>query len=515
MPFIAWLAIAAALVLGGCASRPLELPPRAAPRYALPAASEGTFASIEAAISAKHGPEVSGFELIDSNAAALRWRLALIDSAQSSLDIQYYVWFGDTVGRLMMKRVLDAADRGVKVRVLIDDLNSLLRDAATVELRDEVFAMIDSHPNIEMRLFNPWKDRDLLGRAGDMVVDMDRLNQRMHNKSIIADNRAAIIGGRNLGDEYFGLNEAFNFHDLDVLCFGPAARQASAVFDTFWNSRWVLRVTDLKLAVRPADAAAVRDRLARELAQNRALAEFPIAPQSWTAELAAVSGRLHFGTSRVVSDIPTDTGIRQDMVEELYQLGSGAKRELLIVNAYIIPDDRFVGGLRTLKDQGVQIRILTNSLASHDVPAVNSHYKQWRRPLRESVADLHEMRHDAAIQSLVVDTPPTRAEFMGLHSKGMVVDRQRVFIGSMNFDPRSASINSEMGVLVDSPGLAEALARAIERDMALQNSWRVDVDASGAMTWTNDRETVTRQPARNWWQRVEDVFFMAFPRQLY
>jgi putative cardiolipin synthase len=161
------------------------------------------------------------------------------------------------------------------------------------------------------------------------------------------------------------------------------------------------------------------------------------------------------------------------------------------------------------------MKVLTNSLASHDVPAVNSHYKQWRRPLIEAGVQLHEMRHDAAIHLRVVDTPPTQAKFMGLHSKGMVIDRERVFIGSMNFDPRSASINSEMGVIVESRGLAEALAALIERDMLPANSWRVELDDDGGLKWVNDRDSVTAQPARNWWQRVEDVFFMAFPKELY
>jgi cardiolipin synthase C len=199
----------------------------------------------------------------------------------------------------------------------------------------------------------------------------------------------------------------------------------------------------------------------------------------------------------------------------MYEVTGSATRELLIVNAYIIPDQRAIDNLKALKARGVDIRILTNSLASHDVPAVNSHYKAWRKPLREASNGLYEMRHDAAIQPLVADTPPTRAGFMGLHSKGMVVDRQRVYIGSMNFDPRSATLNSEMGVIIESPGLAEALARLIERDLQPANSWRIEIDDKGGLVWINDRETVTRQPARNFWQRVEDVIFMMAPRSLY
>jgi putative cardiolipin synthase len=171
--------------------------------------------------------------------------------------------------------------------------------------------------------------------------------------------------------------------------------------------------------------------------------------------------------------------------------------------------------LRRLNDRGVRIKILTNSLASHDVPAVNSHYKDWRKPILESGAELYEARHDAGIQPLVSDTEPTRAEFMGLHSKAMAIDRKRVYIGSMNFDPRSALYNTEMGVFVESPGLGEALARLIERDMEPRNSWRVELDADGALRWSNDQETLTMQPARSWWQRVQDVIFRVVPKEYY
>ena len=507
--------VSLSLVLAACASRKVEPYPRPAPQSALPAAPAGAFAEIETAIRNQHGAEVSGFELLDRNEDGLRWRLALIDSATRSIDVQYYVWFGDAAGRILAKRLLDAADRGVRVRMLVDDLNTLLSDAGTVKLRDEVVAAIDAHPNFEIRLFNPWKDRTLGGRASESLAEMERVNQRMHNKAMIVDNRAAILGGRNIGDEYMGLHAEFNFHDLDVLGIGPVARQASAVFDLFWNSEWVMPASALRLPTTPGDLDAGRAQLVQQLEETAPLARFPLAPQSWSAELAALPGRLHIGTTRVDTDRPVDGTIKQEMLEVIFQLMQSAQRELLIVNAYIIPGDRSIELLKKLRQRGVTTKILTNSLASHDVPAVNSHYKQWRKRILEAGVELHEVRHDAAIQSLVSDTPPTHAKFMGLHSKGMVVDRQRVYIGSMNFDPRSAFINTEMGLIVDSAGLAGALAALIERDMNPANSWRVQLDAAGGLRWTNDRETVTRQPARNWWQRVEDVFFMMFPKELY
>jgi cardiolipin synthase C len=509
-------AVAVAFVLAGCATTPaITLTSHRVAQTAAPPATTGVFAEIEQQLGAKHGPDVSGFELLDRSDDGLRWRLALVDSARQSIDIQYYLWFGDGTGTLLLQRVLAAADRGVRVRLLLDDINSLLQNAGTVMLRDELFAKIDSHPNVEMRLFNPWRNRNLVDRVGETVSDLERLDHRMHNKAMIVDNRVTILGGRNMGDEYFGFSEDFNFHDLDVMGFGPVARQASKVFDLYWNSRWVMRVAALGYGFKPADSGAVRESMDRELAMNPSLARFATPPASWRADFATVSERLVTGTSVVLSDVPDDSGIRQDLAEALYRTGASAQHELLIVNAYIIPDERFVSGLRELKARGVTTRILTNSLASHDVPAVNSHYKPWRRKLREASSGLYELRHDAQIQALVVDSPPIRAGFVGLHSKAMVVDRRTVFIGSMNFDPRSATLNSEMGVFIESPALAQELAARVQRDMAPANSWRVELDSGGSLVWINDRETVTSQPARSFWQRVEDVIFMAFPKRLY
>ncbi len=452
--------------------------------------------------------------LLDSNDDGLRWRLALIDSARYSIDIQVYVWYGDLSGRLLIKRVLDAANRGVKVRLLVDDLNTLLKDAATPKIRDEIFAALDSHPNLEIRLFNPWVERSLLARVGEMIGALDRLNQRMHNKQMIVDNRVAIIGGRNIGDEYLGLNPEFNFRDLDVLGVGPVARQGSAVFDRYWNSPWAWPASLLPLPPM-ADRVAARQALDASLRDQKALQQFPLAAQDWTAEINALAGRLQPGTSRVVSDEPDDDHIRHTMMDHTFEVAGTARRELLVENAYIIPNENAIEWVRALHGRGVRIGVVTNSLASHDVPAVNSHYKQWRKRLLESGVDLYEIRHDAAVQFELADTPPTKAHFMGLHAKAVTVDGRTSVIGSMNMDPRSGRINSEMAVIVDSPGLADAVAALIRRDMDPRNSWRVELDAQGELRWVNSDETVTTQPARDGWQRVMDVIFMAFPANLY
>jgi putative cardiolipin synthase len=511
------LLLALSLLIAACATQAPPAIDAARGVSSAPAPRAGSaFAAIEEAIAIRHGAEVSGFRLLQANREALAWRLAAIDLASHSLDLQYYVWFGDKAGQLLMARVVAAADRGVKVRILFDDLNTMLHDMTHIELRDATLARINRHPNIEIRVFNAWRERGLLGRAAESLWDFERLNRRMHNKQMVADNRLAILGGRNIGDEYFGLNAAFNFHDLDVLGVGPVARQASAVFDRYWNSVWVRRIAGAAAADDPAPpSAADLEALAR--LEGDARSRVILAGQrSWAPELAALESSLQPGRSVVHADSPSRAAtVRNHMPEAFRAVLLSARREVLIVNAYIIPDAVFVDDLRALAARGVTVRVLTNSLASHDVPAVNSHYETWRVPLLRAGVQLHELRPDAAVQSQLVDTPPVRGRFVGLHTKAMVIDRQRSFIGSMNLDPRSEVINSEMGILIESAPLAGALAAEMERDMGGANAWRIELDAEERPRWTSDAGTLNRQPARNAWQRLENLFFKLFPPNLY
>lgn len=507
---LVWLVV----IVAGCASQ--KPPPRPTPTSALMPQPGGALAAIEAQLERDHGPQRSGFMLLERNEDALLWRLALIDSARHSLDLQYYVWFGDRVGQLLMARVLAAADRGVKVRLLFDDLNSMLHDMTHVELRDDALAMIDRHPNIDIRLFNGWHGRGLVDRVVEGTTRFTQLNRRMHNKQMIADNRVAIIGGRNIGDEYFGLNNAFNFHDLDVLGVGPVAREASSVFDRYWNAEFVRRPPIVQ-GKTPQSALSDADRQALlEVKADARGGRLLQGQRSWAAELQSLPARLRVGTGRVAADpAARDERTRNRMPQAIHELMMSAQQEILITNAYIIPDEGFIADLKTLVARGVKIRILTNSLSSHDVPAVNSHYESWRVPLLKLGIDLHELRSDAAIQYALVDTAPVRGEFVGLHVKAMVVDRQRAFVGSMNLDPRSEIFNSEMGVLIDSASLATELHRNMMRDMSGANSWQVRLEGSQHLRWHSDAGTLTRQPARDFMQRLENLFFKAFPQSLY
>lgn len=501
-------------ILAGCTT-PIPPPAPGTVEYALAPQASSAFAPLARRLTSEFGEESSGFMLLDDNRSALEWRLRIIDSARHSIDLQSYLWYGDNAGQLVAHRILAAADRGVKVRLLIDDLNTLLRDAEHVAQRDAVAARLDAHANVELRLFNPWGQRDIGGRLGESLADVARVNQRMHNKALIVDNTAVITGGRNIGDEYLGLNPQFNFRDLDVLAVGPVARAVSAVFDTFWNSEWVLPASALEMADSAQDDAEMRTRLAASLRQAERLTSFEIEAQDWSAEIAALRQELMPGTARVITDEPRGKVIEHHMLDEMRSLILSARREVRIVNAYIIPTETTIAMIEERRSAGVSFDVLTNSLASHDVPAVNSHYKAWRKPLIEAGVHLYELRHDGATQATLADTPPVASGFMGLHSKAMTVDGRYSYIGSMNYDPRSAATNSEMGVFIDSPALARALDAVITRDIAPDNSWRVSLDDSDELVWENAAEVVHRQPARSWWQRVQDIFFMMFPKELY
>jgi putative cardiolipin synthase len=477
---------------------------RPAPTYARPPATAGQLAEIAGRITAEHGAEHSGFHLLDGSHESLAWRLALIDSAVSSVDIMTYLWYPDVAGRLILERAVIAARRGVHVRLVVDDLMTIGQE--------NVLADVQREPNIELRLFNPWKKRDLFSRGGEMVAEMERLNTRMHDKLLIADGRAAIIGGRNIGDHYFGLNRNYNFHDLDVLAVGHMALQANAMFDQFWNSEWVASAANLTTSPDAERATEAWTKMQQKTRASEELRSFPVEPKDWSQEFAGLEPLLHPGTGHLIFDEISAAGVSQSMVARMFAIFDQAQHELLITNAYIIPGERGIEFLRMLNDRGVDVRILTNSLASHDVPAVNSHYEPWRDDIIDTGTKLYELRADADIQS-IVDVPPTAAKFVGLHTKASVSDGRLAFIGSMNLDPRSGAINTEMGAVIDSPGLGQELRELMLRDMSPENAWEVTLTENGKLQWQNSDETVTRQPTRGFMQHVMNAIFKVVPKE--
>ena len=393
-----YLSIGALAVMVGCAGpvrAPFETPEE---EKAIPAAPSGPLASLEQRIQTRAGTRdtidnpgaISGFKLLDRSEDALRWRLTLIDAATQSIDTQYYLYHGDSTGMILTSRLLAAADRGVRVRVLIDDMGTLALNPSQKKLRDSMGALMIAHPNISFRLFNSSDNRSALGRGWDFATDFEQLNHRMHNKSLTADNRATIVGGRNIGDEYMGLHEHFNFRDIDVMGVGPVARQTSDVFDLFWNSGWVVHPSQTTRNKAEAAAPSQRVAMERELRRSEALERFSLKPQSWESEFSALLPTLHLGSSEVLTDRPGPDGIDNDVYEWITNTIPEVKTELLVTNAYLIPDTRGVNMLTDLNEKGVNIGLHTNSLASQDVPGGEQPLQNlaltvatsWRRALR-------------------------------------------------------------------------------------------------------------------------------------
>lgn len=494
------------LVLVDCAS--LQRVARPNERAVAPSKS-GPLATLEQAAAVK---DASGFLVLDVNEDALQWRLALIDSATTSIDLMTFLWWGDEAGDLVLKRIIDAADRGVKVRLIVDDMTTI-DDGKQLKLRDVSNAAIDAHPNIELRVFNPWANREALGRAVEFVGNFNRLNQRMHNKALIADNHAVIVGGRNLGNEYMGLSSTFNFRDLDVLGVGPVARQVSAVFDHFWNSDWAVPQKQLDPSGSLATLETERATLNAHLSAATTLTRFPLAPKNWGDRLAQLT--LHRGTSEVVTDTTEPDALAHHVPAIVQLLFKKATREVLITNAYILPNEPVFEQTAADVRPGVRFAMLTNSLASTDAAGVHAHYTDWRPRLVRAGVELYELRHDARLRSEVVDTAPVSSGFVGLHAKAMVVDRQTTVIGSMNLDPRSWVHNSEMVLVIESAPLATQLAERIDRDLRPENAWRIEVDSTGHVTWVADTEHRTQAPERDSLQRLEESMHLLLPADLY
>lgn len=491
--------------LVACAGPQLRLDAdRPEPSYAMAPATAGTLAEMAGRIEASYSPQHSGFSLLDGSHDALQWRLALIDSAVSSLDIMTYLWYPDVSGKLILERAVLAARRGVHVRLVVDDLLTIGQEQAHANLQRE--------PNIEVRFFNPWGKRGVTARAGQMIAQMERLNTRMHDKLLIADGRAAILGGRNIGDHYFGLGHDFNFHDLDVLAIGHMAEQSNSMFDHFWNSELVASAENLTTEPDQEEADAGWQRMLEGSRSAPELESFSREFRDWSSELKQLETQLHPGTGYLIYDEVSAAGVDHSMLEDMYSVFDLAQHELLLANAYIIPTERGIEYLQGLNARGVDVQILTNSLASHDLPAVNGHYSPWRKPIIETGANLYEFRPDAAVKSLV-DVPPVAGQFVGLHTKASVSDGRHVFIGSMNLDPRSAAINTEMGAVIDSEGLGEDLRTLLLRNMNGDNAWHVTVTNEGRLQWQNDDETVYKQPSRGFMQNVMNSIFKMFPSE--
>ncbi len=456
---------------------------RGQPSIALPVAASATrLDRLVTPLLATQGPQASGAALISDPELAFVARASAGRLAERSLDVQYYIWRHDLTGRLLENELLAAAERGVRVRLLIDDMN--------VAGRDDALLAMDAHPNLEVRLFNPARSRaGGLRRAVEMGLRFVGFNRRMHNKAWIADNRLAIVGGRNVGDEYFGASENTNFQDADLLMVGPAVAQTSAIFDAFWNSAAVVPLGALH-----ADGSRWT---AETLAAERQKWLGDLSAQPWVKALAVrddteeklrQGARLFHWTPhlRVVSDPPEKAAPVASQRERaawlLYDVNAllySARHESWLISPYFVPGEAATLMLAGQAARGMQVRVLTNSLAANDVPLVHAGYMDYRRALLRQGVSLYELKPGA--------TNPDR-ELIGssgasLHTKAFVVDGQRGFVGSFNFDPRSAQLNTEMGVMFEHPALAAEVKQVFDHGIRPESAWRVTLAEGGGLQW--------------------------------
>jgi putative cardiolipin synthase len=488
----------------GCASVPKDAhrtPSTAFPDYA----STVIGAYLENA-AASH-PGQSGFAIFPDGRRAFTSRITMTELAQKTLDLQYFIWDADATGRILAERLIRAADRGVRVRILVDDLN--LGD------RDRGIAALDAHPNIEVRIFNPFADRSwkLLG----FLTDFNRVNHRMHNKLFVMDNAVAIIGGRNIGGSYFGVHQEANFRDMDVIAGGPVVREASGVFDHFWNGDWAVPITALvDRSATEADLRAMAETV------HELIAKEPY-PYPLDADVAALESELRnifdsfiWARGRMVFDDPNEINEYGRTVTMMPAFGRRIdllESELLIEVPYFVVREQGLAAVARLRDRGVRIRVLTNSLASNDVLTAHAGHARHREELVAAGVELYELRSDPAVKKRAIHS--TGSARSSLHCKAIVFDRKDLFIGSLNLDPRSADINTEAGLYIESPELATQLIAYMDEGVLPQNSYRVLLDADGNLYWVTETggrvERYDHDPNSTSWQRTKARIIQMLP----
>ncbi|MGH8854845.1 MAG: phospholipase D family protein [Telluria sp.] len=404
-------------------------------------------------------------------------RVLLAHQAQRSLDVQYYIWRNDLTGTLMLDALRSAAARGVRVRLLLDDNNT--------DGLDPALAALDREPNAEVRLFNPFGMRRW--RSLGYLTDFSRLNRRMHNKSFTADNQAAIVGGRNIGDEYFGAAGDMLFVDLDVLAVGPAVRAVSQDFDRYWNSASAYPVTVLVDPVATEAPAALAAHAAAVRAQpdaRRYLEAIRTSP--FIEQLAQRRLPLEWGVARLVSDDPAkvlDKANPDDrMALSLKKLLGEPTKQLDLVSPYFVPTAEVARELGNIARNGVKVRVLTNSLDATDVAAVHAGYAKWRRQLVAAGVSLFELRRRWGAELPEKGKGSFGSSAASLHAKTFGVDGRCIYVGSFNMDPRSIDLNTEMGLVIDSPQLAGLLDQTLSVGMP-ETSYEVRLDEKGRLYW--------------------------------
>jgi cardiolipin synthase C len=484
------LALLLVLFLGACAQLPArtELPIESAVPFVEETEIDRMFVAVEAA-----HPGQSGFRLLKDGPEAFVVRQQSARRAARSIDVQTYIWHGDTTGMYLARELLAAAERGVRVRLLVDDMDARARNAG--------FAALDAHPNISVRMFNPFASRE--GTLRFMLEGLSsfrRINHRMHNKSWIADNRVAVVGGRNLGDEYFGASEDVNFVDLDFAMIGPIVRDASASFDRYWNSRAAYPMQLLDPESVNAEALEVvrkglQERIDEEavkryystLRANEAVQNMMngVWPMQWSAHYTFASD------DPLKATLDKHDPQRSQVLAVTNPAFNAAESDIAIISPYFVPGDEGSKSLISAAQANKRVRILTNSLIANDVAAVHGGYSRHRKTLLEGGVQLWELK---PLPGVSTDSSLFGSSGASLHTKAFVIDRRTLFVGSYNLDPRSTWLNCEQGVLVENEVLARELEAIFTEQTDGQRAWQVAIEDSGKLQWSDGSETFDSDP---------------------
>ncbi|BAF73311.1 phospholipase D family protein [Sulfurovum sp. NBC37-1] len=500
--------ITVALFLAGCTPAP-ELYSRTSSHALKNYRSTDLGKRIEQEVS-KH-PGRSGFNMIPYGRDAFTARIAMTDLTDKTLDLQYYLWDQDETGRLLALHTLRVADRGVKVRVLLDDIG--------LQGRDDMIAAMDAHPNIEIRIFNPFSSRGM--HLVDFMTDMERVNHRMHNKTVIMDNTFAIVGGRNIGNHYFGVSDDINFRDLDIATVGLVVRDVSKMYDYYWNGKWSVPISALvKKHYTMEDLEKERQRLETQVKKDRY--PYPLSEDNKRLkhDMRKILQQAVWAKGKIIWNDPVQMQRDREkqintMITKLQNRLEHLKKSFLIENPYFVPQENGVKRLAAMRERGVRIRILTNSLRANDVLATYAGYEKYRKELLQQGIEIYELRDDAGSSRIINHHAVKTDVRTGLHSKVMIFDEKDVFVGSFNLDPRSSVINTEGGLYVNSPALTKKIESYMNEGIDLRNAYRLGLDAKGHITWTtieNGRKVIyTSEPDVSAWDKVKVNLLQLLP----
>jgi putative cardiolipin synthase len=505
---LVWSAV---LLLSGCASVDFDYPKSESTALR---GTDDTYLGRQLSELDDTHPGESGFHLLTDGIDALASRILIAERAERTLDAQYYLITNDDIGFAFVGALLRAADRGVRVRLLLDDIQTKGYDTG--------MAALDSHPNFEVRIFNPFGVR---GARGLNFTDLGRVNRRMHNKSMTADNQITIIGGRNIAAEYFAARDDVNFGDVDVVGIGPVVHDVSNMFDTYWNHRQAAPVP--AFAKMPDDPAveleSLRGRVEAAKQRLRETTYVDAFRESYSDAIEQDLATFTWSTYELVYDSPDKADKKkaktaESIVTSLDKAVQGAKRELIVVSPYFVPLKSGVKYLADLEARGVDVIIFTNSLAATNHSVVHSGYAPYRKALLESGIELREVRPDAFVAGVdrvaQTDRGGAGASLATLHTKAFIVDRERFFLGSFNWDPRSIDINTELGVIMDSPELARfAVGKIIETQDEM--TYEVVLNDKGKVRWVDrsgDEEVILdKEPQTGFWRRFSVGFYRILP----